>query len=204
MKDFWNSQLTEKSFELLQSLKKKYKFILIGGWAVYLWTKQQKSKDIDIAVDIKELQLLKQENLLKNDRLKKYEIKTGEIDIDIYVSYFSRFTIPVEDLKRYSSKTEGFNVASPEALLILKQGAEIERRNSIKGEKDKIDILSLLFFSDIDLKKYKIILEKYSLKNYITELVSILKNFKDYNVLSLTPREFKTKKEKLLYFLRKI
>lgn len=204
MKDFWNSQLTEKSFELLQSLKKKYKFILIGGWAVYLWTKQQKSKDIDIAVDIKELQLLKQENLLKNDRLKKYEIKTGEIDIDIYVSYFSRFTIPVEDLKRYSSKTEGFNVASPEALLILKQGAEIERRNSIKGEKDKIDILSLLFFSDIDLKKYKIILEKYSLKNYITELVSILKNFKDYNVLSLTPREFKTKKEKLLYSLRKI
>ena len=204
MKDFWNSQLTEKSFELLQSLKKKYKFILIGGWAVYLWTKQQKSKDIDIAVDIKELQLLKQENLLKNDRLKKYEIKTGEIDIDIYVSYFSRLTIPVEDLKRYSSKTEGFNVASPEALLILKQGAEIERRNSIKGEKDKIDILSLLFFSDIDLKKYKIILEKYSLKNYITELVSILKNFKDYNVLSLTPREFKTKKEKLLYFLRKI
>jgi len=204
MKEFWNSQLTEKSFELLQSLKKKYKFILIGGWAVYLWTKQQKSKDIDIAVDIKELQLLKQENLLKNDRLKKYEIKTGEIDIDIYVSYFSRLTIPVEDLKKYSSKTQGFNVASPEALLILKQGAEIERRNSVKGEKDKIDILSLLFFSDIDLKKYKFILGKYSLKNYITELVFILKNFRDYNVLNLTPGEFKTKKEKLLYFLRKI
>jgi len=46
--EFWNSFLTEKSWEILQKLKKQHKFILIGGWAIYLLTNQQKSKDIDI------------------------------------------------------------------------------------------------------------------------------------------------------------
>ncbi|MBS3100039.1 hypothetical protein J4463_02385 [Candidatus Pacearchaeota archaeon] len=201
---FWNSQLTEKSWGILQELRKKYDFILIGGWATYLWTKQQKSKDIDIAVDIEEMQILKKANLSKNDNLKKYEMKFGEIDVDIYVSYFSKLTIPVEDLKKYSAKTEGFNVAIPEALLVLKQGAEIDRRNSVKGEKDKIDIISLLFFSNIDLKKYKSIIEKYSLETYINDLISLLTSFKDYNSLNLTPREFKIKKQNILALIKKV
>ena len=117
--EFWNSQLTEKSWEALQDLKKKYDFILIGGWAIYLWTKQQKSKDIDIVVSISELQKLKQENLSKNDSLRKYEIKIGEIDVDIYVSHFSKLIIPPEHIGNYISKIEGFSVISKEALLIL-------------------------------------------------------------------------------------
>src|SRR3989344_6929060 len=158
--EFWNSQLTEKSWILLQEIQKKYNFILIGGWATYLWTKQQKSKDIDIIVEISELEKLKKENLVKNDNLKKYEIKTGEIDIDIYVSHFSKLTIPVEDMKNYTSKIEGFKVASKESLLILKQGAWLDRRYSIKGEKDKIDIVSLLFFTDVNFFQYSTLLKK--------------------------------------------
>ena len=119
--EFWNSQLIEKSWEVLQDLKKKYDFILIGGWAIYLWTKQQKSKDIDIVVSISELQKLKQENLSKNDNLRKYEIKRGEIDVDIYVSHFSKLIIPPEYIENYISKIEGFSVISKEALLVLKQ-----------------------------------------------------------------------------------
>lgn len=202
--EFWNSALTEKSWRTLQEFRKKYKFILIGGWATYLWTKQQKSKDIDIVVDIQELQKLKSENLSKNDNLKKYEIKNEEVDIDIYVSHFSKLTIPPEEIKKYTSKIEGFTTASKESLLVLKQGAEISRRNSVKGEKDKIDILSLLFFSDINFKDYKKILERYSLTNYIDELIKLLKNFKDYNSLNLSPREFKLRKENLLNKLKKI
>lgn len=202
--EFWNSNLTEKSWILLQELRKKYNFILIGGWAVYLWIKQQKSKDIDIVVDLKELQILKKENLIKNDRLKKYEIKFNEIDIDIYVEHFSKLSIPVEDIKNYTSEIEGFHVISKEALVILKQGAEIERRNSIKGEKDKIDIFTLLFFSDFDFKKYYSILKKYSLKNYLIELTNLLKNFRDFQELNLSPREFKLKKQKILYELKKL
>lgn len=200
--EFWNSLLTEKSWNLLKEIRKKYDFILIGGWAVYLWTKQQKSKDIDIVVDINELQKLKQEQLIKNDRLKKYEIKSGEIDIDIYVPYFSKLTIPAEDIKNYSAELEGFNVISREALLVLKQGAEIERRNSSKGEKDKIDIVSILFFSGINFKTYSGILKKYRLDAYLNNLTALLKSFKEYNSLNLNPREFKIKKEKILKELR--
>ncbi len=196
--EYWNSQLTEKSWKLLQEIRKKYEFILIGGWATYLWTKQQKSKDTDIVVEINELQKLKNENLIKNERLKKYEIKSEEIDIDIYVSHFSTLSIPPEEIKNYTTETEGFKLACPEALLILKQGAEISRRNSIKGEKDKIDILSLLFLTNFDIKKYLQIIKKYFLANYKEELISIIKSFIDYSSLNLTAREFKLKKQGVL------
>ena len=202
--DFWNSLLTEKSWRILQDLNKKYEFILIGGWAVYLWTKQHKSKDIDIFVGIKELQHLKQENLIKNDRLKKYEIKIDEIDIDIYVSHFSKLGIPVEDISSFVSKIEGFNVAIPEILLIMKQNAELDRKHSVKGEKDRIDILSLLFFADMDFKKYFSILIKYRINNYIDELISLISAFQDYDALSLTPKEFKLKKKEIIYRLKKL
>ena len=201
--EFWNSQLTEKSWKILQELRKKYKFILIGGWAVYLLTRQQKSKDIDIVVDLDELQKLKKEGLSKNDNLKKYEIKIQDIDIDIYVSYFSKLTLAPQYLKKHIKQIEGFNVASSEALIILKQGAYNSRKNSIKGEKDKIDIVSLLFFLDIDFKSYKSILKECSLEDYIHELINLVKEFKDYNSLNLTPNKFKSKKKDILSQLKK-
>ncbi|MEK6868552.1 MAG: hypothetical protein AABX98_07040 [Nanoarchaeota archaeon] len=59
--EFWNSLLTEKSWKILQDLKKeKFRFIVIGGWAAYLWTQQHKSKDIDIILpELKDLTILK-------------------------------------------------------------------------------------------------------------------------------------------------
>lgn len=202
--EFWNSLLTEKSWKILQELNKKYNFILIGGWAAYLWTKAQKSQDIDIVVNIKELQKLKQDNLIKNDRLKKYEIKIEEIDIDIYVEYFSKLAIPVEDIKKYSSKIEGFHVVAPELLLVLKQGAFLDRKNSLKGEKDKLDILSLLFFIELDYKKYYSILKNYKLDYYLDDLIGLILNFQDYTRFSLNPRNFKLKKKLIIGKLKKI
>ena len=203
-KEYWNSLLTEKSWNLLQELKKSHKFVLIGGWAVYLWTKQQKSKDIDIAVDIKELQKLKSERLGKNDNLKKYEIKNGEIDIDIYVSYYSELTIPVSEILKESAKVEGFDVVRSEVLLILKQGAEKNREHSMKGEKDRIDIVSLLFFTQFNFKRYNEILKKYNLEGYIDRLSMIVRGFFDYDIFGLTPRELKIKKKEIIDKLRKI
>ncbi|MBS3090992.1 hypothetical protein J4217_00910 [Candidatus Pacearchaeota archaeon] len=200
--EYWNSILTEKSWNLLQEIRKKYNFVLIGGWATYLWVGMQKSKDIDIVVDINELQKLKQENLVKNDNLKKYEIKKEEIDIDVYAFHYSKLTIPTEDIRIYSTKIEGFDVVIPEVLLILKQGAELNRRNSIKGEKDRIDIVSLLFFSKIDFNKYFSILKKYKLEDYLNELIKLLKEFKDYNSLNLNPREFKLKRQEIMNKLK--
>ena len=112
--EYWNSLLTEESWRLLQELiQRPYKFTLIGGWATYLWTRQQKSKDIDIVLDsVGDLDLLKTEgNLRKNENLRKYEIKHGEVDVDVYVPYYSRLSIPPEEIREHTTQIEGYAVA---------------------------------------------------------------------------------------------
>lgn len=201
--EYWNTLITEKSWSLLKELNKKFNFILIGGWAVYLFTKAHKSKDIDIVLDFKELEKIKLKyNLKKNDNLKKYEMIIDEIDIDIYVPFYSNLTVPVKDFKNNTLKIENFNVVKPEILLILKQGAEIERSYSEKGLKDRIDILDILLNCDINFNEYKNKIVEYKLIHYKERLIKILNTFKDLKYLNLNPREFKLKKEKILNKLK--
>ncbi len=201
--DYWNNIMTEKSWQILQEIKKDFDFTLIGGWAVYLWAKTHKSKDIDIAVDFETLSKLKEGyDLRKNDNLKKYEIKKGEIDIDIYVPYYSTLAIPVEYIQ--TEKIEGFAVAKLGYLLALKQGAELDRKESLKGEKDRIDILSMLFNCSIDFKAYFELLKKYKKENFFDRLQKIVKGFQDYDYLNLTPRELKLKKLKVLEGIERV
>jgi|SRR3989344_7945580 len=204
LKEYWNSLLTEKSWQILQELKRSYNFILIGGWAVYLFTRQQKSKDIDIVVDLNELQKLKRKELSKNDNLKKYEIKNDEVDIDIYVEYYSKLVIPVEDIKKYKISLEGFDVIGKEALVLLKQSAFRDRKNSIKGEKDRIDIVSLVLLSEFDLDIYMKIANKYNLNEFFQELKQIILNYNDFDVIGLIPQELKKKKNEFILRWRKI
>ena len=49
--EFWNDPIIDKSHRLLMDMKKSFDFVLIGGWATYLYTGAIKSKDIDIIVD---------------------------------------------------------------------------------------------------------------------------------------------------------
>ena len=51
MKGYYQDLITEKSWQILIRLKSKIDFVLIGGWAVYLYTKGLKSKDIDIVIE---------------------------------------------------------------------------------------------------------------------------------------------------------
>ncbi|PIN72876.1 hypothetical protein COV22_02060, partial [Candidatus Woesearchaeota archaeon CG10_big_fil_rev_8_21_14_0_10_47_5] len=165
--EFWNSALTEKSWNALVQLRqKKFDFIVIGGWAAYLWTRLHKSKDVDIVIkNFEDLAILKRGyDLVKNDHLKKYEIKVEEIDIDIYVPYFSELTIPADELINHAAVVQGFEVVKPEALLILKQGAELDRERSVKGGKDRIDIMTLILYADIDFDEYFKLLKKYKLE----------------------------------------
>jgi len=37
MKELYHDLITKKSFEILKEFKKKFNFILIGGWAVYFY-----------------------------------------------------------------------------------------------------------------------------------------------------------------------
>ena len=111
MTQFYQNIITQKSWELLLSIKKQFKFILIGGWAVFLYTKNLKSKDIDVIIDFKSLQKLKNNyEIHKNERLKKYEIKQEGIDIDIYLPYYSWLGLPVEKITPYTEIIESFTV----------------------------------------------------------------------------------------------
>lgn len=196
MKQYYHDQFTDKSWRLLQDLKRRYDFILIGGWAVYLYTRALKSKDIDIVVSLEVLELLKKDfSFHKNERLRKFEIKEDEIDIDVYVEFFSRPGLPAEDLKKHVLVRAGFTVPRLEALLIMKQHAWKERHGSAKGEKDKVDILSLLE-EGIDFSRYQEILKYYERADAANDLVILIKNTSSVPELGLNEHKFaRIKKE---------
>lgn len=195
--EYWHDIQTEKSFEILKKIKGKFAFVLIGGWAVYLWAKSHKSKDIDIIVDFKTLAQLKNlYDLRKNDIMKKYEIKTDGIDIDIYVKHYSQLAVPIENIE--TTKIEGLSVAKPEFLLALKQAAEMERKESEKGEKDRIDIIDLLLKCDINFRKYKSILRSSRKEHLLARLVTIVKTFGEPDYFGMNPRQFKLAKKQIL------
>jgi len=74
--EFWNEIAIDKSFKILQELRRKFDFVLIGGWAVYFLTKAIKSKDVDVIVDYKELSRLRTSiGIQKNDFLKNMRQK---------------------------------------------------------------------------------------------------------------------------------
>lgn len=71
IRQYWHGDITDKSYRALQKLKQEFDFILIGGWAVFLYTKKMKSKDIDIIVNYDELSKFKDKHkIIKNERLK--------------------------------------------------------------------------------------------------------------------------------------
>jgi len=199
MPEFYQELITEKSFKTLQVLRQKFNFILIGGWAIYLYTKALKSKDIDMILDYDELEKFKREfNVFKNDRLKKYEVKTEGIDIDIYLPYFSKLGIPIEEVKNYTQSVEGFLVPIPEILLILKIYVFEKRKGTNKGEKDKIDIFSLIADEKIDWQEYKKLVEKYNLKELNQKLKELISSAKTIPELNLLNHQISKLKKKIL------
>ncbi len=198
--EFWNSDLTTQSWNAMQDLKTRgIPFIVIGGWAAYLWSRMHKSKDLDIVLrQVSDISILRDKfNLKKNDHLKKYEVKIGDIDIDIYLPFYSRLAIPTEDISHYVSYVDGFCVVVPELLLILKQGAELDRSHSVKGQKDRIDIVTLLCFAPIDAKLYFRMIKKYKLP-YEKRLKEIIISFQDVKHLDMTVHDYAKKKKTLL------
>lgn len=177
--EFWNDEIIGKSWLKLIEFRKEIDFVLIGGWAIYIYTKLQKSKDIDIIVNYSVLRQLKADYVFnKNERLKKYEIKLEDgLAICVYTPNYSKLTVPIKDIMDNVVMHEGFRIPKQEILLLLKLGAFVDRKYSIKGIKDSIDILGLVFFSDIDFELLKNLINRYNLKNYPKVLMDILANF---------------------------
>lgn len=199
MNDFYQQYITDKSFSLLINLRKKYRFILIGGWAVYFYTNALKSKDIDIIIDFSELEKMKTDfQIEKNERLKKYQIKLEEIDIDIYLPHYSNLGLPVEDIINNTTDVNGFTLLKAEILLITKLTAYINRKNSVKGQKDFIDIVSLLLLDNFNFSRLKSILKEKQLSKYKSTLVKVVKEIKEIPELKLNRHAFSKKKKGIL------
>lgn len=199
MPEFYHNLITEKSFEVLQGLRRKFDFVLIGGWAVFLYTKALKSKDIDIVLDYSGLAKIKKEfGVSKNERLKKYETKIDEISIDIYLPYFSELGFPIEDIKSYCRSLEGFVVPWPEVMLILKADVLTERSGTTKGRKDLLDIFSLLEKTKIDWKIYRRLIKEYGFEQLRGELKKAVLQQTRLAEIGLTNHKIAKLKEKVL------
>jgi hypothetical protein len=175
----WREEVTERSWRLLQRLRSEFPFTLIGGWAVYLYAHRLKSKDIDIVVGLDVLESLRTAyEMRKSVGLKKYEFTADGIDVDTYVPFYSNLGIPAEELLENSISVEGIRVPRVGHLLATKQRAEDDRRGTEKGLKDRVDILSLLLFSEVDLGSYARLLASHGLVGYLDELRKVVSEAK--------------------------
>jgi len=187
---YYHELITEKSYKFLQNLKRDYQFILIGGWAVYLYTRSLKSKDIDIIVNYDELVKLRENfDVFKNDRLKKYEIKTGEFDIDIYLPRYSELGIDAQKIQKKSIAREGFVVPELEILFLLKLYAWGKRRGSAKGRKDELDIFSLAILPEFDWEKYAGYIAKYQLEETNRLFLDLIKKTSSIRELDINEQK---------------
>jgi hypothetical protein len=195
--NFYHNLITEKSWKLLQALRRKYDFILIGGWAVFLYTKALKSKDIDLILESSELEKLKEDfEVSKNERLKKYEARREGMEIDIYVPFYSHLGLPVEDLKKFVVGLEGFQTVEKEILAILKQEALSGRRGTVKGRKDLADLICLFRLPDFNWEKYRMTVRQYGLDKSSTTALEILKSTTKMDELGLNIHQMARLKRK--------
>ena len=192
----WRDETVDESWQVLNELRNLADFVLIGGWAVYLWTHKLKSRDIDLCINQENFYKLQQELLQRNHALKrnvrlmKFEAIIDTVEVDIYTPFISKLTVPCLDIlnnKLYSS-IELFKVAQPEALILLKAQAAQQRWHSEKGVKDRIDIISLIKYADLKTDTIKRMLKKYDKEHTLRDTIkrTISESRTEYRLLNLT------------------
>lgn len=199
---YYHDLVTQRSWAALQALRTQLDFLLIGGWATYLYTKALKSKDIDLIVDFPQLAALATHyRLSKNERLKKYEAVAGEVQIDVYLPHYSELGIPVHLLRSHTRSVEGFTLLDPTYLLALKLHTLHERARSPKGEKDFLDCLTLLHSGVADLKEAATLLKRYDLSGALVTFRTLLKEHRQVPELALNAHYLARLKQRLLALL---
>ncbi|MEM2954101.1 MAG: hypothetical protein QXU21_07525 [Candidatus Bathyarchaeia archaeon] len=126
----------------------------------------------------------------RNIRLRKFEAVIGDVEVYIYTPFMCNLVLPcsvVYEEKLYSI-IEGFKVAVPEVLLILKAQAAQQRWRSEKGVKDRVDIISILAFVDLKIDLLKQLLEKYDQERKLLKIIRQVVNESriEYKFIGLT------------------
>ncbi|MBI4253092.1 hypothetical protein HY623_02875 [Candidatus Uhrbacteria bacterium] len=201
---FWHQNITDKSFIVLQELRQQIFFILIGGWAVYVHTRSLKSKDIDIIVEFDTLADLKTRyGVQKNERLKKYEIPHEGFDIDIYVPGWSNLGIPVSFIRDHTQSVDGFTVPQIEIMILLKCHAYQDRKGSLKGKKDELDIFSILFHPSFDGSLFKNHTRALGQEFLISGILTLLDTSVECPELNLNQKQFADEKKRIKEMFKK-
>jgi hypothetical protein len=192
----WRDEIVEKSWQILNELRNLADFVLIGGWAVYLWTHKLKSRDIDLCINQENFYKLQQELLQRNHALKRnvrlmeFEAIIDTVEIDIYTPFISKLIVPCLDIldNRLYSSIKLFKVAQPEALLLLKAQAAQQRWHSEKGVKDRTDIISLIKHADLKKDTLTQMLKKYDKEHTLRDTIkrTISESRTEYKLLNLT------------------
>lgn len=189
--EYYHNIITKQSWEELKRLRQQAKFVLIGGWATYLYTKALKSKDIDIIIEFDQLgRLSGPYQLIKNDRLKKYEARRDTIHIDIYLPHYSLLGIPVEDLITRTQSQGGFTVLEPIYLTALKIYVLQQRGHSAKGKKDFIDVVSLWRMPNVSSQTLQPILQRYNLMDSWQYFTAYANDFTSLPELNLNQHQY--------------
>jgi hypothetical protein len=100
--------------------------------------------------------------------------------------------------EKWISDIEGFKVAFPEVLLLLKAQAAKERWQAEKGVKDRVDIISLLAFVDLKFELIQRLLKKYDPKRLLLSVIlrTLRESRVEYKVLGLSYERDGTKLRK--------
>lgn len=191
----WRDEAVERSWRVLGELKGFADFVLIGGWGVYFWTRKLKSRDIDVYVDQENFYKLQSELTLRsyalkrNVRLLKFEALISDVEVDVYTPFMSRLAVPCLDVfsRVLYSVVEGFKVAFPEVLLLLKAQVARERWHAEKGLKDRVDIISLLKFADVKRDLLEQMLREYDVQGKLRDTIKrvISESRIEYRLLGL-------------------
>lgn len=199
---YYHDLVTRESWKELIALTQRVPCVIIGGWAVYLYTKALKSKDIDILVDFDALSILKdQYSITRNDRLKKYHATRDMVEIDIYLPHYSQIGIPVEEIIDKTGNIEGFCVIDPDYLCALKLYTLQERGRTPKGRKDFLDILSLFAAHVVDGERIIKIVETFQLSKANARFGEFLSEARALPELGLTPHSYARLKREILRVL---
>ena len=196
---YYHDIVVQKSWEELSILRRNLDFLLIGGWAVYFYTKGLKSKDIDIIVSFEHLSRIeKLYSLSKNERLRKYEARKQEIQIDIYLPHYSDLGIPVVDLIDKEEKIDGYRVLQINYLFALKMHALANRGRSEKGRKDFLDLISLWQTEKVNGRTVKEIMRKHQLYKDVKVWREFLQEAGEIKELNLNYHQFSRLRKQIL------
>ena len=168
------------------------KAIVLGDIATYLYSVHNKFNmelleddyDRELFIDIVNLKDLTDYygGYDENKQLNKYELKIYDFDYDLYFEHDHSLLFSYDELLKHSQLILDIRVPAIEHLLKLKLITYEDRKQSIKGEKDKRDIIKLLYFSDIKNKpNIEILIDnKFEFKHVIEQCYEILKDNKSF------------------------